>query len=145
MAYVTMDNLLGTLPAEWRGKALQDGPTGATLSTVWTELYNDALDEVRGALNGVVMLPPENPAENTPEATLLSQVKTAMRGIIMRKLFERRMTPPENNPHVANAEAALKQLRKIGDRITAPAPGSVAPPGGGSVRVITAPSRVSRR
>ena len=143
MAYVTMDNLLGTFPAEWRGKALQDGATGATLAAVWTELYTDALDEVRAALNGVVMLPPEIVSPNTPEETLLSQVRTAMRAVIMRKLFERRLVPVAENPHTDTAERALKILRAIGARAQAPAPGSSAP-AGGSVRIITQPGRVTR-
>ncbi len=121
MPYLTKDDLAGDMPYNVIEQALNDG-AGATRTAaqVWTAIQAAVEKDIHGAL-APRFTPPYEASDG-----ILDTVFGAARVLTLEILFRRRPYLPEN-PYKEAAEAAMKNLRKLGQGEAKPPATSPAP------------------
>ncbi len=138
MPYVAMSDLAGMIPMDFLNQALDDAGTGVAQPAVWDQVAADAAAEVDGILGTRYPVPFQPPF---PAAVVRAAKMFAACALYVR----RGKCDKENNPFLAQRDAAVKQLAAIaaGDQRLLPlAPPPVADASGG---VISERAKTSSR
>jgi hypothetical protein len=139
MPFITIDDIIGEIPDEWRDSALADSVTGRPPEEVWEKLQESVMDAIAGAITPAYGLPA---ADADPEAVpLVRIIRAAVRILTLCNLYRRRGTPDEQNPWAKDARDTMSDLRALGQR---EAKGPAGPPRtSGRILVIGEPSRLT--
>lgn len=140
-AYISQENILGQLPAEWRSSALVDAAGESTPDDVWTEIQSAINDEIAGALMPTYSLPPAD--ADSSALPLVAKVRATARLLTLATLYRRRGVMDSGNPWAKSAADALKDLRALGQRTDL---GPTGPPRtNNGIKVIGEPALMTRR
>jgi len=105
MAYVTMDDIEGMIPAAHITRGLDDDKDGEADTGAWDALETAVEDEING-----LIAPACGPYSGTPPAV----IRHAARVLACEALYLRGGVLPDNNPWTAAAKGVRDLLARIG-------------------------------
>jgi phage gp36-like protein len=119
MAYLSLIDLDGSIPAQFLLQALDDDNDQVIDAAVWTKVLAAAEEEVDSFLEGRFTL---------PLTTVPKLMKQATQAFVCELLYRRRGTPDETNPWKKQADGLRKRLAQVqaGDLKLSAAPDSDA-------------------
>lgn len=141
-SYLTPDQILGQLPAEWRSDALVDSVGESTPDQVWEELQSAVNDDLAGALMPAYDLP--DPDADSKAVPLLAKVRSTARLVTLATLYRRRGVTDAENPWAKSASDAMKDLRALGQKEMTGPTGPPRNENSGTIKVIGEPALMTR-